>query len=209
MARKSSGEVEEGYADFNGESSRAITFELKATGEPNFSSPPQVKLASVERVDHLYKYFFFNRSGIWKGEYTSGTVVKYGSEVGYTAPTANPHQVGTTTPLAAIPYQPEYFNIAGGSAKAGFSFAEERKGAPVAANTVRLYFQIWFSANWSEGSGEGLDVYFGKESVVGYGTGNSANESLTSVAYLDNRRGSWDAAVGSATGRSISLDHPQ
>ena len=69
MARKSTGEIEEGYVDFNGDSSRAITFDLKATGQPNFTSPPQVKLASIERIDHLYKDLFCIYMNIYDARY--------------------------------------------------------------------------------------------------------------------------------------------
>ena len=61
MARKSRCEIETGFVDFHGGTSAPVTFDLKATGEARFTSPPAVKLVAIERVDHVYRFLLFDR----------------------------------------------------------------------------------------------------------------------------------------------------
>lgn len=201
MARKSRGEVEEGYADFNGETSRSISFDLKATGEPRFTSPPVVKLVSIERLNHLYKWFFFDRDGSYAVEWqylpADITVYGYGAaaddkpeDTDYDPTSKGPflhtEASGYGNVQSYYPYQKEFLRL-DDLAMVGISFEDERRAAPGDSDTLYLYFQVWFK---NIDVTNGFKIYWVNSahdwSTRSANIASSASTSLTWVLQLED-----------------------
>ena len=205
MAKQSSGKIETGFVDFSGEISKSVTFDLKTTGEPRFSSPPVVKVVSIERLDHLYKYLFFDRleRPVYEFSDTPSAVENFGPgqtnssdlDLSHIPGKAHTTVSGIPAILEHYPYQNQYLKINNGRTL-GFNFTDENRGQPGDSDKVYLYLQVWME---NVTNSYGLQFGFMSTDSTGFDAGDLR---ITSFFKMDND-GVWEGSIGAANSTAL------
>ena len=208
MARKSRGEIETGFVDFTGTTSANVSFDLKADGNARFSSVPAVKLVAIERLDHLYKYLFFDRlkNPVYEFSGNPDDIQNYGPgqtnddtlDLSQIPGKAHTTISGISGVLEHYPYQNQYLKINNGKTL-GFNFIDENRGQPDNSDAVYLYFQIWM-----ENVSNSYGLQFGFMSTDSADFNAAGDLNLTSAFKVDND-GAWAGSTAASNATTLTV----